>query len=103
MDPFTNVCPHSSQIAAKVSAPLTRVDEILILSGENSKITGELNRLLAEIPASVQTLTGVDLTKVSVLGDLYACCTPNKQNITKVVFYANICMVNGKCIGSITS
>ncbi|XP_063811970.1 flotillin-2 isoform X2 [Pseudophryne corroboree] len=55
------------QIAAKVSAPLAKVDEILILGGDNSKITGEMNRLLAEIPASVQTLTGVDLTKIPLL------------------------------------
>ncbi|CAJ0966599.1 unnamed protein product [Ranitomeya imitator] len=51
------------QIAAKVSAPLAKVDEIVILSGENSKITGEMNRLLAEVPVSIQALTGVDLTK----------------------------------------
>ncbi|MEE6469100.1 hypothetical protein FKM82_008501 [Ascaphus truei] len=55
------------QIAAKVSAPLAKVEEILIISGDNSKITGELNRLLAEIPASVQALTGVDLTKIPLL------------------------------------
>ncbi|XP_073472897.1 flotillin-2 isoform X1 [Aquarana catesbeiana] len=55
------------EIAAKVSAPLAKVDEILILSGENSKITGELNRLLAEVPASVQALTGVDLSKIPLL------------------------------------
>ncbi|KAG8450826.1 hypothetical protein GDO86_003191 [Hymenochirus boettgeri] len=55
------------QIAAKVSAPLAKVDEILILSGENSKFTGEMNRLLAEVPASVQALTGVDLTKIPLI------------------------------------
>ncbi|KAM3935006.1 flotillin-2 isoform 1-T1 [Leptodactylus fuscus] len=55
------------EIAAKVSAPLSKVDEIVILSGENSKITGEMNRLLAEVPASVQALTGVDLTKIPLI------------------------------------
>eukprot|EP00079_Xenopus_tropicalis_P035768 XP_017949539.1 PREDICTED: flotillin-2-like [Xenopus tropicalis] len=55
------------QIAAKVSAPLAKVDEIVILSGDNSKITGEMNRLLAEVPASVQALTGVDLTKIPLI------------------------------------
>ncbi|KAE8622172.1 hypothetical protein XENTR_v10005126 [Xenopus tropicalis] len=55
------------QIAAKVSAHLAKVDEIVILSGENSKITGEMNRLLAEVPASVQALTGVDLTKIPLI------------------------------------
>ncbi|XP_069802172.1 flotillin-2 isoform X2 [Dendropsophus ebraccatus] len=55
------------EIAAKVSAPLAKVDEIVILSGENSKITGELNRLLAEVPVSVQALTGVDLSKIPLI------------------------------------
>lgn len=53
-----------SQIAAKVAAPLTKVDEIVVLSGDNSKVTSEVNRLLAELPASVHALTGVDLSKV---------------------------------------
>ncbi|NXN96883.1 FLOT2 protein, partial [Rhinopomastus cyanomelas] len=52
------------EIAAKVAAPLSKVDEIVILSGENSSTTSEVNRLLAEIPASVRAITGVDLTKV---------------------------------------
>ncbi|XP_044139739.1 flotillin-2 isoform X1 [Bufo gargarizans] len=55
------------EIAAKVSAPLAKVDEIVILSGDNSKITGEMNRLLAEVPASVQALTGVDLMKIPLI------------------------------------
>ncbi|XP_068122459.1 flotillin-2 [Hyperolius riggenbachi] len=55
------------EIAAKISAPLAKVDEIVILSGENNKITGEMNRLLAEVPASVQALTGVDLTKIPLI------------------------------------
>lgn len=54
-------CP---QIAAKVSAPLAKVDEIVILSGDNNKLTSDVTRLLAEIPASVHALTGVDLSKV---------------------------------------
>uniref|UniRef100_G1LD56 Flotillin n=1 Tax=Ailuropoda melanoleuca TaxID=9646 RepID=G1LD56_AILME len=53
------------QIAAKIAAPLTKVDEIVVLSGDNSKVTSEVNRLLAELPASVHALTGVDLSKVS--------------------------------------
>ncbi|KAM4699226.1 flotillin-2 isoform 1-T2 [Discoglossus pictus] len=55
------------QIASKISAPLAKVDEIVILSGDNSKITGEMNRLLAEVPVSVQALTGVDLTKIPLI------------------------------------
>lgn len=56
----------SLQIASKVAAPLAKTDEIVILSGESSRVTGEVNRLLAELPVSVNALTGVDLSKVSV-------------------------------------
>nr|XP_060612655.1 flotillin-2 isoform X2 [Anolis sagrei ordinatus] len=55
------------QIAAKVSAPLSKVDEIVILSGENHKLTSDLNRLLAEVPVSVHALTGVDLSKIPLI------------------------------------
>lgn len=52
------------QIAGKVAAPLAKTSEIVILSGEGSKMTGEVNRLLAELPVTVNALTGVDLSKV---------------------------------------
>ncbi|KAH1178882.1 hypothetical protein KIL84_000213 [Mauremys mutica] len=55
------------QIAAKVAAPLAKVDEIVILSGDNNKVTSELSRLLAEIPVSVHALTGVDLSKIPLI------------------------------------
>lgn len=57
----------SWQIASKVAAPLARTNEIVILSGEGSRVTGEVNRLLAELPVTVNALTGVDLTKVSLI------------------------------------
>ncbi|NXY20983.1 FLOT2 protein, partial [Atrichornis clamosus] len=52
------------EIAAKVSAPLSKVDEIVILSGEKNSTMSDVNRLLAEVPTSVRAITGVDLTKV---------------------------------------
>lgn len=52
------------QIAGKVAAPLGKTNEIVILSGEGNRITGEVNRLLAELPVTVNALTGVDLSKV---------------------------------------
>ncbi|KAB0360395.1 hypothetical protein FD755_020542 [Muntiacus reevesi] len=55
------------RIAAKIAAPLTKVDEIVVLSGDNSKVTSEVNRLLAELPASVHALTGVDLSKIPLI------------------------------------
>uniref|UniRef100_A0A3Q0SGV3 Flotillin n=1 Tax=Amphilophus citrinellus TaxID=61819 RepID=A0A3Q0SGV3_AMPCI len=55
------------KIASKVAAPLAKTNEIVILSGEGSRVTGEVNRLLAELPVSVNALTGVDLSKVTSL------------------------------------
>ncbi|KAG7471266.1 hypothetical protein MATL_G00122860 [Megalops atlanticus] len=54
-------------IASKVAAPLARTNEIVILSGEGSRVTREVNHLLAELPVSVNALTGVDLTKIPLL------------------------------------
>ncbi|XP_024866834.1 flotillin-2-like isoform X1 [Kryptolebias marmoratus] len=55
------------KIASKVSAPLAKTNEIVILSGEGNRLTGEINRLLAELPVSVNALTGVDLAKLPLL------------------------------------
>ncbi|XP_016321016.1 flotillin-2-like [Sinocyclocheilus anshuiensis] len=55
------------KIAGKVAAPLARTNEIVILSGDGSRVTGEVNRLLAELPVSVNALTGVDLSKIPLL------------------------------------
>ena len=52
------------QIAAEVSAPLSRIDEIVMLGGENDRTTSEVTKLLAEMPPAVQAITGVDLSKV---------------------------------------
>lgn len=41
-----------------------RTNEIVILSGDGSRVTGEVSRLLAELPVTVNALTGVDLSKV---------------------------------------
>lgn len=56
------------QIAGKVAAPLAKTSEIVILSGEGNKVTGEVSRLLAELPVTVNALTGVDLSKVRMDG-----------------------------------
>ncbi|XP_058238684.1 flotillin-2a isoform X2 [Hemibagrus wyckioides] len=55
------------KIAGKVAAPLGKTNEIVILSGEGSRVTGEVSRLLAELPVTVNALTGVDLTKMPLL------------------------------------
>lgn len=41
-----------------------KTNEIVILSGEGNRVTGEVSRLLAELPVTINALTGVDLTKV---------------------------------------
>ncbi|CAL8351996.1 unnamed protein product [Lota lota] len=55
------------KIAAKVAAPLARTNEIIILTGDGSRVTSEVNRLLAELPVTINALTGVDLTKIPLL------------------------------------
>lgn len=52
------------QIAAEVAAPLARTEEIVLLGGSDAT-SGELTRLVGQVPPAVQALTGVDLSKVS--------------------------------------
>ena len=63
--PLTHPTPPL-QITGKVAAPLARTNEIVILSGDGSRVTSEVTRLLAELPVTVNALTGVDLSKVSL-------------------------------------
>merc|ERR1711973_957893 len=49
------------QIAAEVSAPLAKTDEIVLLGGAD-RTTTEVNKLVATLPPAVQALTGVDLS-----------------------------------------
>merc|ERR1719167_702392 len=50
------------QIAAEVSAPLAKTDQIVLVGGGNNT-TNEVNKLMATLPPSIQALTGVDLTE----------------------------------------
>ncbi|XP_054267737.1 flotillin-2-like [Macrosteles quadrilineatus] len=51
------------KIAAEVTAPLAKTEEIVLLGG-NDQISGDINRLVSQVPPAVQALTGVDLSKV---------------------------------------
>ncbi|KYN40798.1 Flotillin-2, partial [Trachymyrmex septentrionalis] len=51
------------KIAAEVAAPLARTEEIVLLGGSDAT-SGELTRLVGQVPPAVQALTGVDLSKV---------------------------------------
>merc|ERR1719175_73492 len=49
------------QIAAEVSAPLAKTDEIVLIGGQD-RTAMEVNKLVATLPPAIQALTGVDLT-----------------------------------------
>lgn len=51
------------KIAAEIVAPLSKTEEIVLLSGSGN-VTAEVNRFVGQLPPAVQALTGVDLTKV---------------------------------------
>ncbi|KAH0516640.1 Flotillin-2 [Microtus ochrogaster] len=53
----------------QIASSLTKVDEIAVLSGDNSKVTSEVNGLLAGLPASVQSLSSVALSKIALIKD----------------------------------
>merc|ERR1719201_2441047 len=49
------------QIAAEVSAPLAKTDQIVLIGGGNNT-THEVNKLMGTLPPAIQALTGVDIT-----------------------------------------
>lgn len=53
------------QVAAEVAAPLAKTDQIVIVGDQSSNITGEVSKLVSQLPPAVQALTGVDLSGVS--------------------------------------
>lgn len=53
------------KVAAEVAAPLSRVDEIVMIGGGGDHdTTSEVTKLLAEMPPAVKALTGVDVSKM---------------------------------------
>lgn len=52
-------------MAAEASAPLSKTGEIVMMSDDrpSAGLSGELTRLLGQLPPSVNALTGVDLSK----------------------------------------
>ncbi|GFS87482.1 hypothetical protein NPIL_683911 [Nephila pilipes] len=51
------------KIAAEISAPLAKTEDIILIGGTD-QVTTEVTKLVSQIPPSVQALTGVDLSKV---------------------------------------
>lgn len=50
------------KIAAEVSAPLSKTDEIVMVGDDRT--TSEVSKLVSQLPPAVQALTGVDLSKI---------------------------------------
>ena len=61
---YLNILP---ELAKAVSEPLSKVDKIVVVSGDKglgtSKITSQVAETLAQMPEVVKSLTGVDLKK----------------------------------------
>merc|ERR1719189_2984976 len=53
------------QIAAEVSAPLAKTDEIVMISGQD-RTTQEVAKLCGTLPPAISALTGVDVSGVSL-------------------------------------
>ncbi|MFW6182433.1 MAG: flotillin family protein [Chloroflexota bacterium] len=58
------------EIAAAIAQPLTKTDRIVIIGGgENgrgsgaSRVTDDVTQIIAQVPATIEALTGVDLTE----------------------------------------
>merc|ERR1712080_40659 len=51
-----------SPLAAELSAPLAKVDQIVIMGGSNDRVSTEIGKLISEGPAVINALTGVDVS-----------------------------------------
>lgn len=62
-----------------MAAPLAKTDEIVLIGGQDNT-TGEITRLVSQIPPAVHALTGVDLSKVlgKIPGATQSTVTPVK-------------------------
>ncbi|MFQ6082253.1 MAG: flotillin family protein [Candidatus Aminicenantia bacterium] len=62
---FTDILPD---LAKAISEPLSKVDKIVVISGDEnlgtSKITGQVANILAQVPEVINSLTGVDFKKL---------------------------------------
>lgn len=61
---FLSLKKCNLQIAAEISAPLAKTEDIILIGGSD-QVSSEVTKLVSQIPPTVQALTGVDLTKVN--------------------------------------
>ncbi|EDV22419.1 uncharacterized protein TRIADDRAFT_59005 [Trichoplax adhaerens] len=50
-------------IAAEITAPLSKTEDIVILGGKDGSIRNEITNLVGQLPPAVQALTGVNISK----------------------------------------
>jgi hypothetical protein len=67
-----NVSSLSWQIAAEIAAPISQCNKITMVSNGKgeigaSKLTGEILDIVARLPKAVESLTGIDISKVRIL------------------------------------
>ena len=43
---------------------MNKIEDIVMVSGNDGSMSSEVTKLLAQLPPSVQALTGLDITKV---------------------------------------
>ena len=55
---------HRRQVAAEISAPLAKTDEIIILGANSSSTSAAFSSLFGATTPAIAALTGIDLTKV---------------------------------------
>ena len=57
-----------AQVAAEAAAPLAKTNEIVMLNDDRPSVglSGELTRLIGQLPPSISALTGIDLSKVQL-------------------------------------
>ena len=72
------------QIAAEVSAPLAKTDEIVLIGGQD-RTTAEISKLCGTLPPTVQALTGVDITGVGVVDMETSAITRQPVSISSVL------------------
>jgi len=51
-------------LAAEISAPLNKIDEIVIMGSDGNSTSTQLSKVMAEVPVVTEALMGVDLKKV---------------------------------------
>ena len=50
---------------------MNKIDDIVMVSGNDGSMSSEVTKLLAQLPPSVQALTGLDITKVSHMKEFF--------------------------------